>query len=241
MRQVATIAHYLATTSHDGIQIHHFASARISASLLGEEQENDVVLAMTSAYPWRGTIQIVIERSGVMPWTLALRIPAWCSQPALRVNGRPHPAPSAGYAHITRAWQPGDNVELALPMIPRLVGAHPYVENLNHRVAIECGPLVYCLEADDQEPNLELRHISIRPDARLQTKWQSDLLGGIMTVETTGMVADLENWDKQLYRPLSPTHFKQQEVSVTAIPYFAWANRGAGAMRLWLPLADKEV
>lgn len=241
MRQIASIGHYLATTSRDGfdgVQIHHFASARINASISGANGKNDVALTMTSDYPWSGIVQLTVDQTGDTPWTLSLRIPGWCSDATLRVNGRQVTAPSAGYATITRVWQAGDRVELVLTMAPRLIRAHPNIENLAHSVAIEYGPLVYCLEAADQEKGVELRHLSIQPDAHLQTRWRSDLLGGMMSVETTGIVSDFENWGKQLYRPLSQTHFSQRALPLTAVPYFAWANRGVGAMRVWLPLVN---
>ncbi|MCI0578203.1 MAG: glycoside hydrolase family 127 protein [Chloroflexi bacterium] len=235
MRQVATVGHYLATTSTEGIQIHHFTSARLAAAINGSQK---VVLSLSTDYPWNGRIQVTVEETEGGPWILSLRIPAWSSNAQVSVNGRPAAEPAGGtYAMIERAWQPGDMIELDLPMTPRLIRAHPYVDDLRGCVAIERGPLVYCFEAIDQEAGLNLRHTSLSPEVRLQAHWRGDLLGGVVTVEADGLVSDLDNWT-DLYLPQELAHVSQRPVRLIAVPYFAWANRGPGALRVWIPCQD---
>jgi DUF1680 family protein len=233
MRQIATVGHYLATVNEAGVQIHQYASARLAVALTDGRQ---AALRISTDYPWHGTIQITIEETDDALWTLSLRIPGWCREATLQLNGQPvTPAEAGTYAQIERIWQPGDVVELELPMPPRLTRPHPYVEHLRGMVAIERGPVVYCLEGVDQEAGLELRQVSLAAEADLQEKWQEDLLGGVMTVAAAGLVTDLSQWAGQLYRPQAMAESRPQPVRLVAVPYFAWANRDIGAMRVWLP------
>ncbi len=181
----------------------------------------------------------MIDETDGEQWILSLRIPGWCAGAQLAVNGQPLPAPGEGrYAAVERAWRPGDMVELNLPMAPRFIRPHPYMGDLRGCVAIERGPLVYCFEAVDQEAGLDLRHISLSTEAGLQANWQDELLEGAVTVTTAGVLSDLSNWTNQIYRPQEPARSPQRPIHLIAVPYFAWANRGAGAMRVWVPSED---
>jgi DUF1680 family protein len=141
-----------------------------------------------------------------------------------------------GYLRIERAWASGDVVELDLLMTPRLTAGHPWIESTRGCVAIEYGPLVYCLEqADQQAPVYDLE---IDPAAPLTATWQPDLLDGVAVVRGSGFVIDRAAWDGLLYRPFSPgAATPKQPAELTAIPVYAWANRGPNAMKIWVPLA----
>jgi DUF1680 family protein len=234
MRQMAAVGHYLATVDGQGVQIHQYAAARLAVTM-GDGRQ--AVLNVTTDYPWDGAIQITIEETDGAPWLLSLRIPGWCGEATLQVNGRSMTASSQGgsYAQIERAWQPGDVVELHLAMPVRLTRPHPYVDDLRGMVAIERGPLVYCFEGVDQEAGLALRQVSLAREADLQAKWQPDLLGGVVKVSAAGFVADVSNWTDRLYMPAEMADSTVRPVRLLAVPYFAWANRDAGAMRVWLP------
>ncbi len=236
MRQVAMVGHYLATTDQTGIQIHQFASAQIKALVGGQHH---ATLSISTDYPWDERVRVTVDETDGSPWVLSLRIPAWCSGAQLTVNGQSAATPTSGaYAAIERAWERGDTVELDLPVSPRFVKSHPYVDDVRGCVAIERGPLVYCIEAADQDAGVNLRDISLPPDASLHAEWRGDLLGGVVTVQTTGAVSDLSNWRGRLYLPHDLAHSPQGSITLTAIPYFAWANRRVGAMRVWIPRKD---
>ena len=154
----------------------------------------------------------------------------------MKVNGEHAAQPGAGsYATAQRVWQIGDVVELDLPMAPRLTEPHPRVDAIRGSLAIERGPLVYCLENADQEPGLDLLDVRIAPNARMQAEWQEGLLGGVVVIETQGALADVSKWRDQLYRPVAAKRLLQREVPLKAVPYYAWANRGPGTMRVWIP------
>jgi DUF1680 family protein len=234
MRLFASLGHYLATCDEGGLQLHQYGAARIAADL---GASGSAALRMASEYPWDGRVRIVVEEGGSGAWTLSLRVPAWADGASARLNGEPVDAtPDAGgYLRIARTWQRGDAVELELPMPPRLTEAHPWIESTRGCAAIERGPLVYCLEqADQQAPVYDLE---IDRSAPLRASWRPDLLDGVSVVRGSGFRIDRSAWAGVLYRPLrGEAASPKQPVELTAVPVYAWANRGPGAMKVWLPL-----
>ena len=228
MRTLASVGHYVATTRGNDVQIHQYMNAEVDAGLK---------VRMETNFPWDGNVTLTITAVDDQPHTLSLRIPAWCADPALTVNGERQTlnAP-AGYAILDQAWQPGDVVTLSLPMEPTLLAAHPRVDPTRGSVAILRGPLVYCLEEPDQPADVDLMDVAIDTDAPLTATWQPDLLEGVVTIAAHGAPVDVSAWDDALYRDwdtVLETH--GAPVTLTAIPYYAWANREMGKMRVWIP------
>lgn len=190
---------------------------------------------MKTSYPWEGRVQITVEATGKDPWRLALRLPEWCSLPTLAVNGQPVTLISErGYAVIDRSWQPGDVVVLDLPMVPRLIEANPRLEPARDGVAIERGPIVYCLEQCDQPTGADVLDVEIDVATALTATWHEGLLGGVALVEGQGYAVDMTPWKDRLYRPQG-AESERESVHLTAVPYYAWANREPGGMRVWIP------
>jgi DUF1680 family protein len=192
---------------------------------------------METDYPWDGQVTVTVEETDGDGWELALRVPGWCEGASLRVNGHAIDvaAASGTYVAVERPWQAGDVVSFDMPMQPRLVEPHPRVDAVRGCLAIERGPLVYCLEGVDQEPGLDLLDVRIPSDASLRAIRRGDLLGGVVVVEAEGAVVDAGSWRDELYRPAPVADLPQRPVTLTAVPYYAWANRGPGAMRVWIP------
>jgi DUF1680 family protein len=234
MRLLASLGHYVATGDASGLQIHQYASARIVAP--------SAALRMESAYPWDGRVRLTLEEASAGPWTLALRVPGWCAGARVRVNGGEtagHAAPT-GYLRLERAWARGDVVELDLPMPARLVEAHPWIESTRGCTAIERGPLIYCLEQADH-PGTSIADLHVDVGARLEWTWEPGRLDGVAVVHARGWEADTSAWRHRLYRPLgSAPPAPRRPVALTAIPYYAWANREPGAMRVWIPRGEER-
>jgi DUF1680 family protein len=229
MRTLASLEHYLTTSSADGLQVHQYAPMRVRTVLGGQPVE----LAVATEYPWDGRVEVEVRAGGEAPWTLTLRVPAWAAE--LTVNGQ-----SAGvaaepgtYAAIRRRWARGDVVTLTLPMTPRLTRADARIDAVRDCVAIERGPLVYCLEQSDQPAGTAVDGVRIE-EGTMMSRNQPGLLGGVMTIDAPGRV---------LPRPAGDTYASAagrdpgpgEPVTLRAVPYFTWANRGAGAMRVWIP------
>lgn len=235
MRLFASLAHYFATTDEKGIQIHLYGAADIACELRTGER---VALQMATEYPWQGQIRLEIKETSSAPWQLSLRRPGWSQEISLSLNGKKI-APlveEEGYLTLERSWQTGDVIALNLDMPPMLVESNPRVDATRGCVAIQRGPIVYCLESHDQAERENLLDVQIDTHQPLQLVQRDDLLGGVMTVETAGYVTDNTPWQGALYRAVGqvPT-VARRSVRLVAIPYYAWGNRGIESMRVWIP------
>ncbi|MCX4765595.1 glycoside hydrolase family 127 protein [Streptomyces sp. NBC_01275] len=254
MRLLASLEHYLASSDADGLQIHQYVTGRYT----GDVDGTPVVVSAETDYPWDGTIALTVEESAQeRPWTLSLRIPQWCREYRLRVgdttydsNGTPV---TDGWLRLERTWAPGDRVVLELAVEPRLTAADPRVDAVRGCVAIERGPLVYCLEGVDH-PGGGLDDMVLDTTRPLAVKHRPDLLGGVTTVVAAGRRRHLADAGWWPYRTADPAIADSatadsaiadsatadappvdEPLELTAIPYYAWANRQDGSMRVWLP------
>ena len=163
-----------------------------------------------------------------------VRVPGWATGASLSVNGKPQPAEPGKYAEVRRVWAEGDVVELTLPMKPRLVEAHPLVEEARNQVAVCRGPLVYCLESPDLPQGVSLQSVSLPRRGEWTPRFDKDLLGGVTVLDGKAEVGGGAAWGRQLYRELKPDAPKT--IDVRLVPYFAWGNRGRSEMTVWIPL-----
>ncbi|MBI5832742.1 MAG: glycoside hydrolase family 127 protein [Armatimonadetes bacterium] len=222
-RMMASLAGYVASTTADGVALHLYAAGTIDAD--GRQ------LTVATEYPWDGTVTITVGTAG--NWDLALRIPGWCRDWSVSVNGLPTEAEvTKGYAALRRDWMAGDQVTLNLAMPVALVEACPRVGDDLGRVAITRGPVVYCLEAEDN--GIDPRLLALPAGAKFVTRWEPGMLGGVVVIDSVALAPRLDGWQGELYRPAGSTAWTQ--VPLRAIPYYAWDNRDAGAMAVWLPL-----
>ncbi len=204
------------------------------------DQGATVKLTQQTEYPWDGRVRLTLAPEQAAEFTLCLRIPGWalgrvvpgdlyrfsnamCPAVSLKVNGQTQDATprSDGYVHLQRRWQAGDVVELDLPMPVQRVLAHEKVKEDQGKVALMRGPLVYCLEATDQ-PGVDLERVALPADGALRAEPRADLLGGVTVI--TGQALN----------------HAAQPMPLTAVPYYAWANRDKGAMTVWIQQAVKE-
>jgi DUF1680 family protein len=237
MRTLASLRSYLSSQDAGGLQIHHYAPADINCDLTSGQH---IGLHMATDYPWQGQIRIKVTETGSAPWALSLRLPDWSQSPKISINGQKLEALSVqkGYAVLERVWQVGDLVELDLQMEPQLIASNPRVDATRASLAIQRGPIVYCLEDIDQEAPGRLLDVQVDPSQPLQVHWRDDLLGGVMVIEAAGGLVDTAPWHGSLYQPAAlMSHAAIRPVRLTAVPYYAWGNRGIGGMRVWIPQA----
>ena len=241
MRLLASLEHYLASTDGDGIQLHQYAGG----TFRGEASGSPVVVSVNTEYPWDGRITVSVEEAPAdVPWTLSLRIPQWCdrftAQYAEQTDDETSASLEDGWLRLTRTWKTGERVVLELDMEPRLTSADPRVDAVRGCVAIERGPLVYCLEQVDN-PGGGLDDVVIDTSHPLAAKHRPDLLGGVTTVLGSGYrrATAPQGWWPYPSGPATaadaPDPAVDGRIDLAAIPYFAWANRQDGAMRVWLP------
>jgi DUF1680 family protein len=213
MRLLASLPHYVASSSGDGIQIHQYATGVYGGDGGGLELE------VETDYPWDGRVTVTVRRAPEGgEREIALRIPGWCADWSIEGDGAAEAASERGWVRLRRNWSAGDVVRLELALAPRLTEPHPKIDAVRGCVAIEYGPVVYCLESADQ-PELDLDEVALDMSAPVEAVW-SDVLGGVMKITASGTALMGDGGGP---------------IPLTAVPYGAWANREAGAMRVWVP------
>jgi len=230
MRTFASLDHYLATSDTDGIQLHQYTSASIQAG--------PMALRVATRYPWEGRVEVEVSRSVERPWTLSLRVPGWASGARATVNDEEVAVTPGGYLRLPRAWSEGDRVLLDLPVDPRLTVPDARVESVRGCVAIERGPLVYCFEQLDQPDGVVLDDTVL--DTADLVDVPRDLLGGVVTVEARGRVVRSPEPDGPPYHDSRavPQRTVGDPVTLTAVPYYTWANRELGPMTVWIDTTE---
>jgi hypothetical protein len=232
MRLLASLHHYLATTDGGGVQLHQYATSTIRAVV---PVAGPVELAVETGYPWSGSVTVEVAASGDAEWTLSLRVPAWARGAV--VDGQPV---APGYAELTRRWRPGDRVVVELDVSPRFAAPNPRIDAVRGCLALERGPVVYCFEAGDLPAGADLADVALEADTAPADSGPLGPLGGVPGVSVAGVVRDLDGWGRIEYvdvRELPPDG-PAAPARLLAVPYFAWANRGDGGMRVWLPRSD---
>ena len=228
-RLVASVGGYFVSTASDGVAFHIYGGISTSATIAG----TTVAIRESSNYPWSGDIKINIDPETPAAFDVKLRIPGWCTGANASVNGQSvATTPVEGYLTINRIWRKGDTIALDLPMPAERVYANPAVIMDAGRVALKRGPLVYCLEEADN-PGGFVQRLKISQSAELKSSTRADLFGGIVTLSAPGVAIDTSDWHS-LYRP---ERSKEAPATLTALPYYLWANRGKGSMVVWVPEA----
>jgi DUF1680 family protein len=213
---------YVSDAEGDTVFIHMFFGGEINAKGLKVRVE--------TRYPWEGRIRFSVKKTDDAVRTLALRIPGLCGKWQLKVNGDAmEAAPVDGYVHLARNWQKGDTIDVVLEMPVRVLRANTRVREDGGRVALQRGPLVYCLEEADNGPALHATKLAKSIDE--QIAWEPDLLGGVVTLDTAGFRERMDAEDTPLYTEKPP---ELEDARLRWIPYYAWANRGVGEMRVWV-------
>ena len=219
-RLVASLHGYTATTDDTGVQVHLYSAGTVRTSA--------GAITTRAEYPWDGRVELDVTGSG--PFTLALRVPDWCAEVSVLVDGVPVDVrPDRGYLRLRQDWSAGATVTLDLAMPVRVVAAHPRVDAVRGCVALTRGPLVYCVEQADLPADVVLEDVRIDPTASVT---RTDLPDVPVALTARGAVVPPD--DDALYRTRAPEH-AATAIDLTAIPYFLWGNRSPGPMRVWVP------
>jgi uncharacterized protein len=234
VRTIAESAGYAYGKSDDAIWMNLYGGSVLETRLRDGER---IKLKQETDYPWNGRVRIKILNCGRKEFALKLRIPGWAAGASVRINDRPadHSPEPESYFEVRRVWKPGDYVDLDLPMPVRLMQANPLVEEDLNQIAIQRGPVVYCLESPDLPSGIKISDVLIPPDVQLTARYDRRLLDGVVVLEGKALARPEPGWKGKLYRDFKPAEL----VSFNAkfIPYCVWQNRGPSEMSVWLPLA----
>lgn len=226
-RLVASVAGYFYSVAETEIALHLYGGTETTLAVAG----GNARITETSNYPWSGEISVAVDPQGCGEFTLALRVPGWARDAGATLNGAPidMSAVERGYLRITRFWEAGDVVALSLPMPVDRLHAHPDVRHDAGKVAMRRGPLVYCLEQQDND--VPVKRLRLPVGETPQSEWRADLLGGVTVLKSAAMVEDAANWGTALYRTDAAPELP---CTLTAVPYYIWCNRGPNPMQVWL-------
>ena len=205
-RFLPSIGNYIYASSDDALWVNLYIG-NTGQIRIGE---TDILLTQETDYPWDGSVKLTISTSQPLEKEIRLRIPNWCKTYDLSINGkRINVSEKKGYA-VIKDWKSQDVIALDMDMPVEIVAADPHVKENFDKRAIQRGPLVYCMEEIDNPVYFD--QIQLSPSTTFQTAFASDILNGIKTIKTNGRAQ-----------------------SATFIPYYAWDNRKAGKMRVWIP------
>lgn len=243
-RFIPSVPGYFYQVQNNNLYINLYGSGNAELTVAGKR----VRLHQETLYPRDGEIAVTIDENKAGLFSLRLRIPGWAREecvpsdlysftdsksPAwsVTINGEKVEAQDLekGYMSITRKWNKGDVVRLSLPMSVRTITAHRNVAADRGRIAVQYGPLVYCAEFPDN--GFDLDGLILGSNPQWSVNWKNDLLGGINLIQGS---AQCLSWDDNGKLHVS-------DVTLSLIPYYAWAHRGAGRMMVWLPVRLSAV
>ena len=228
-RLIASIGEYSYSQAGDRVYAQMYHENAVTLEVGGAK----IRLVQEAQYPWGGSIQITVQTEMSVAFEWALRIPDWCYDFQLSVNGEAWTASiERGYALLSREWSDGDTVELTLAMPVERVMPHPNIRQTAGQIALQRGPLVYCLEEVDNGPRLA--NICLPQDSPLDATFDSELFGGATVITGQGLRIEPAEERAALYRHHSQARYHEGAITIRAIPYYLWANRDPGEMRVWI-------
>jgi uncharacterized protein len=230
-RLIASVGHYTYSHREGEIYIHLYAHSETKIVSDGQS----IGLSQKTDYPWSGMVRVAVEPESDTVFTLAFRVPGWCrdGQMEVTINESENVDTAAtrdkGYVKVKRRWHPGDTVDLRMPMPVERMYSHPFVRTNGGKIALQRGPLVYCLEETDN--GKELGDVMIPRDSHLEAHFEPEFLGGIVTIQGRAFRTDIRGRKDALYSRVVP---RTRETEFKAVPYFAWCNRDPGEMIVWI-------
>jgi hypothetical protein len=232
-RMIASFSRYLYTRSARTVWVQQYVGSKATLAL-GPLR---VAITQVTDYPWNGKIELIVEGEAGIAFTLALRIPSWCSSFTCSINGRSWEKSTVrnGYLEISRTWAGLHKVILDLSMPVLFIQADAQVKELAGKLAIRRGPLIYCVESCDNGPDLHM--LTLNGNAETSAEYRSDLMEGTCVVHARGYRSTSQPLPEQplsLYRVADPGQ-SRKSVRISAIPYHQWGNREPnGEMTVWL-------
>lgn len=232
-RLISSLGQYIYSQNGAEIYTHLYIGNEAQIEVNG----NKVLIRQKTDYPWQGKVSISLQAEYPMEFTMALRIPGWCKKYQLQINNESVESPSLekGYLKLKRIWNLGDQIELTLDMPVELIQANPKVRAASGKVAIQRGPIIYCLEEIDN--GKDLWDVSIAKNVQFEMEL-SEELNQIPIIKGKAYRSDGASWENILYRPADE---KRKEIDVKAVPYYLWGNRKPGEMLVWLRLNETKI
>ncbi|OGU34852.1 MAG: six-hairpin glycosidase [Ignavibacteria bacterium GWB2_35_6b] len=243
-RFMASIPGYQYAFSNNEIYVNLYVQGKANIKL---NENHDVRIEQITNYPWDGKIILKVETQKPKEFNLLLRLPGWAKDKPvpsdlysfinntsenikIKVNGEEYNYNvEKGYAVISREWKNGEQVSIDIPMPVRKIKTHENVESNKNKIALQRGSIVYCLEGKDNNEDYLFNYF-LADDTEFKTQYEQNLLAGIVTINFYG---------KKFVK--NKNTIQSEDVSIKAIPYYAWNNRGKSNMLVWISSDEKSV
>jgi DUF1680 family protein len=231
VRTIAETGNYLYSISEEGIWFNLYGGNVLETAL---PDGSTLSLEQSTHYPWNGDIRIKLNKVPEEAYSLFLRIPEWADTAMLCINGTPlqKELKPGTYCELRQSWKAGDIIEMNIPVRAKLVQAHPLVEETSNQVAVQRGPIVYCLESVDIPEGIRISDLAIPADVQFNEISTSIDEARMLLLEADAHVVSRNSQDNNLYRELDPG--PPSTAKIRLIPYYAWGNRGRSDMTVWM-------
>lgn len=207
-RFIPSVGGYAYSISGDSIYVNQYLSSESNLNL----DQNKIIIKQRTNYPWDGTVKLVVEPEIERNFYVKLRIPKWCENLNVSINGEKiiNASIKKGYLIINRLWSFGDEIELVMDMPVKIMHENTKVKADIGLACVQKGPIIYCFEETDNKDCYD--NISISNESTFKTNYQSELLDGVNVIKVISIKGE----------------------TFTAVPYYAWDNREAGSMKVWV-------
>ncbi|MAX25805.1 MAG: hypothetical protein CMJ19_15000 [Phycisphaeraceae bacterium] len=227
-RLFASLGQYIFACGDDELVVHQFINATTQVIM----HDVDVKVKLQTTYPWDETVELKVDPAKSVKFKLRLRVPGWCRKATLKVNGKVQRIGSKlanGYVTLERKWEKGDVITLVLAMPVERMHTHPACRVNQGKVALQRGPLVYCVEEVDC--GFDPMSLVLPRGGKLAVEHRPRLLGGATVITGSALRHDPGAWQDGLYATTEP---KLSRTTFTAVPYCLWGNRKVGSMTVWV-------
>jgi len=236
VRTVAQVSHWAYSLIQNGITVNLYGGNKLDTEL---SDGSRLKLTQTTNYPWEGSINIRVDLCKKAPFEIQLRIPSWAKGTKVIINGKKitQKIIPGTFLKIKRSWKKSDLIMIDMPMKINLVEGNPRIEEVRNQVAIQRGPIVYCLESPDLPKDINILDASISGNSQMEVIHKPKFLGGVSIIK--GSILLRSNKMKGLYSAIKNPNWISIETSF--VPYYAWSNRGLAEMTVFLPVVWGQI
>ena len=230
LRTLCETQNYAYSLGKNEIYVNLYGSNSFNTKIEGV---GDISITQQTDYPWDGQVKLEITKlKGKKPFKLKLRKPSWCINFQLTKNDQViNVNEEHGYIIIDDIWKRGDIISFNMEMKTRIMEANPLVEESRGQVAIQRGPIVYCMESQDLN-GIDIDNVIIPLSTQFKPVEVTIDGSRMMALECEVAVRTEASWKNTLYRDAST---EKQRKTIRLIPYYAWGNRGKSEMTVWIP------
>ncbi|GAF02153.1 hypothetical protein JCM21142_3780 [Saccharicrinis fermentans DSM 9555 = JCM 21142] len=232
VRTVSKLSGWAYSKTANGIAVNLYGGNKLNTKLL---DGSELKITQVTKYPWEGRIKLTIDKCKKGAFDITLRIPNWARGTRITVNNMDAgiDVKEGKFAVVNRAWKKGDEVVIDMPMNINLVEGHSRIEEVRNQVAIKRGPIVYCIESPDLPQGTDIVDVYLNGEVPQKAVFNSDLLGGVTTVEAALLLRKDSNKEK-MYKTVRKPVFESYKTRL--VPYFSWSNRGRSEMTVFMPV-----